>query len=150
MGPVVGATKLLGTQVTAVVPLQRLSPALVLASSAAEIAALAILIATGSLMAMALLLGTSAVLIGLMATNTRQVLAFTRKGTVRLAASVGGWPTGVLGPVPRDVALPDPSGLGVSVHIGGERWWVDRSSFRFLRRAKVAQAAEADAEADTE
>jgi hypothetical protein len=126
--------------VTAAIPLQRHPPAAVLAASASEIAALILLIATGSPGAMILLVVLSIVLVIVVATNTRRVLVLTGKGNVVLAASVSGWPEGVVGPGPRQIAIPDPAGLGVSLDIAGTTWWVDRSSFRFLRRAKLTHA----------
>jgi hypothetical protein len=121
---------------------QRYHPAIVLAVSVAEISALAGVVATGSPAAMVLLLGLSVVLTALALTNSRQVVALTGKGNVMLTASISGRPAGVLGPVDRDLSLPEPAGLGVSVDVGGRIWWVDRSSFLFLRRARLAQCTE--------
>ena len=142
-GLVAGASQLLGTSVAAVVPLQRRQPLSVLAASVAEIAALAALVATGSVTALVVLAVLSAVLVAVVATNTRRVLALTNKGNVLLRASVSGWPEGVVGPAPRQLEIPEPAGLGVSLEIAGTTWWVDRSYFRFLRRARrQVQAAE--------
>ena len=134
------AAKLLGTSVSAALPLQRHPPLIVLATSVAEIVALVGLIATGRLAAMGLLLALSVVLVVVVATNTRRVLVLTTKGNVLLAASVSGRPEGVVGPVPRQLTIPEPVGFGVSVDLEGARWWVDRSSFRLLRRARLVQA----------
>jgi hypothetical protein len=139
---VAGASELLGAPVAAVVPLQRHHPAIVLAASIAEISALAALVATGSLAAMVALIGLSLVLIVVVGSNRRQVVALTRAGNVVLTASASGRPTGVAGPLVPDLCLPPPTGLGVSLEIGGRIWWVDRSSFRLLRRARLVQAAE--------
>jgi hypothetical protein len=134
------AAKVLGTPVTVAVALQRRRPDTVLAASIAEIAGLAVLIATGRLAAMAVLVALSTILIVVAATNTRRVLVLTGKGNVVLAASLSGRPNGVIGPAPRRIELPEPTGLGVSVDVGGGKWWVDRSAFRALRRARSAQA----------
>jgi hypothetical protein len=149
LGFIGGASKLLGTSVRAVIPLQRHNPVLVLAVSLAEVAALVGLVATGRLAAMLALVGLSVVLVVVMLTNTRKVIALTGKGNVMLSASVSGWPTGVTGPAPHDLHLPDPMGLGVRVEIGGTNWWVDRSSYRFLRRAR-ALVAETEEEVQEE
>jgi hypothetical protein len=135
----VEAARLLGTPVSAAIPLQRHRPLVVLATSVAEIMALVGLIATGRLVAMGMLLVLSAVLVVVAATNTRRVLVMTTKGNVLLAASVTGRPEGIVGPVPRQVPLPEPVGSGVSVDIEGTTWWVDRSSYRLLRRARLVQ-----------
>ncbi len=140
MGLQAGASKLLGTPVAAAIPLQRHPPAAVLVASLAEIGALAGLMATGSAAALAVLVAVSAVLVLIGATNTRRVLALTGMGNVVLAASVSGWPEGVVGPGPRDLDIPEPAGLGVRLDIAGTSWWVDRSSFRFVRRARLVQA----------
>jgi hypothetical protein len=129
----------LGTPVTVAVPLQRHRPETVLAASVAEIAGLAALVATGRLAAMAVLVALSTVLIVVAATNTRRVLVLTGKGNVVLAASLSGRPNGVVGPAPRRIEIPEPAGLGVRVGVGGGTWWVDRSAFRALRRARSAQ-----------
>jgi hypothetical protein len=139
-----GASKLLGTTVESAVPLQRHNPSLVLAASLAELAALGTLVATGSLVAMSALVVVSVLLVVVMMTNTRNVLALTGKGNVRLSASLRGWPTGVVGPAPRTLDLPAPAGLGVRVDIAGETWWIDRSAYRLLRRARDIAAADAE------
>jgi hypothetical protein len=139
-----GASKLLGTTVAATVPLQRHNPSLVLAISLAELAALAALVVTGSLLAMSALVGVSILLVVVMVTNTREVLAVTGKGNVMLSASLRGWPTGVVGAAPRNLDLPAPVGLGVRVNIAGELWWIDRSAYRLLRRARDIAAADAE------
>jgi hypothetical protein len=134
------AGRLLGTPVSAALPLQRHRPLLVLAASVAEIVGLISLVATGGLEAMGVLLAASAVLIAVAATNTRRVLVLTTKGNVLLAASVSGRPEAIVGPVARRLPIPEPVGIGVSLDIEGTRWWVDRSSFRLLARARVIQA----------
>jgi hypothetical protein len=139
-----GASKLLGTTVAATVPLQRHNPSLVLAASLAELAALAALVATGSLAALLALVIVSIALVVVMVTNTRKVVALTGKGNVLLSASLRGWPTGVVGPAPRNLDLPAPAGLGVKVEMAGETWWIDRSAFRLLRRARQFGAADTE------
>jgi hypothetical protein len=115
--------------------LQRYRPDVVLAASVAELAALAALIATVSLPAFVVLVVLSLVVVAVSSTNRHQVLAFTGHGNVALAASRKGWPEAAAGPVERDLALPEPVGLGVPLELAGTTWWVDRSSFRFLRHA---------------
>src|SRR6266571_3808106 len=144
LGLVGSAGKLLGTPVTAVVPLQRHQPALMLAASVAEVAALAALVATASLAALAVLVALAIILVVGLLTNTRRVIALTDQGNVVLSASLGGWPNGVVGPGPHHLELPEPHGVGVPVRLDSRTWWVDRSSFRFLRRALAVQAATGD------
>jgi len=144
LGLIGGASKLLGTTVVSTVPLQRHNPSLVLAACLVELAALAALVATGSLGAMLALVVASIALVVVMVTNTRKVVALTGKGNVLLSASLRGWPNGVVGPAPRKLDLPPPAGLGVRVEIAGETWWVDRSAFRLLRRARDIAAADVE------
>lgn len=143
LGLVSAAGKLLGTPVTAIVPLQRHSPALMLGASIAELAALAALVVTASLAALAVLIVLSAVLVAGLFSNTRKMIAVTDMGTVILSASLSGWPNGVTGPGPRHLDLPEPHGVGVRVRLepGGRTWWVDRASFRYLERARTLTAA---------
>ena len=138
------ASKVLGTAVTATVPLQRHNPSLVLGVSLAELAAVAGLVATASLVAMITLVVVSVLLVVVMLTNTRSVIAVTAKGNVILSASLRGWPNGVIGPAPRQLDLPEPAGLGVRIDIEGASWWIDRSSYRLLRRARAIATAPAE------
>jgi hypothetical protein len=135
------AARLLATSVDAAVPLQRHPPSLVLGVSLLELLAVGSLIATGSPVAMGLLLVCSVILLAVMFTNTRRVLAMTTKGNVLLTASTSGWPNGVVGPADRSLVLPRPSGLGVAVRLGTASWWIDRSSYRSLNRARSFQDA---------
>jgi hypothetical protein len=48
----------------------------------------------------------------------------------------------VVGPAPRDLDLPAPAGVGVRIDIAGETWWIDRSAYRFVRRAREIIAAD--------
>src|ERR1700730_1600610 len=144
MGILAGASKLLGTPVSAIVPLQRHHPGQVLAASVAEIGTLVGLVVTGSLAMLIALVTVSALLVGLAVTNTRRVLALTAMGNVVLTASLSGWPTGISGPTRTDVALPEPAGLGVKIELAGNPWWVDRSWFGSLRKARAIEAARAD------
>jgi hypothetical protein len=132
-----GAGTLLGTPVTAAVPLQRHQPALMLVASVAEVVALVALVATANLTALAVLVALSIILIVGLFTNTRRVIALTGKGNVILSASLGGWPNGVVGPGPHHLELPEPHGVGVAVKLEQTTWWVDRSSFRYLARARA-------------
>jgi hypothetical protein len=136
------AAKVLATSVDAVVPLQRHPPSVVLAASVAELAALGVLIATGAVAAMIGLVACSAALIAVVFTNTRRVLVITTKGNVILTASASGWPNGVDGPVESSLRLPAPAGMGVTMTVGATTWWIDRSSYRWLDRARSIQAAE--------
>jgi hypothetical protein len=129
------AAKVLGTSCDAIVPLQR-HPRMVLASSLAELVALGALIATGAVAAMVALLVCSAGLVAVAFTNTRRVLVITSKGNVILSASTSGWPNGVVGPADRSLELPAPTGIGVPMTVGTSTWWIDRSSFRWLNRAR--------------
>jgi hypothetical protein len=144
MGTAAAAAALVGAPVGAAVTLQRHHPGIVLGTSVAELGALAWLAATGSLASFAALLATSAVLIAVVATNARRVLAVTGMGTVVLTASVTGWPNGVDGPAERTLELPQPSGLGVRLAVAGRTWWVDRSSFGSLRLARTLQRPDPD------
>jgi hypothetical protein len=141
---VAGASKLLGTPVSAVVPLQRHHPGLVLAASAAELAAFVGLLVSGSLAMLIALIALSALLVGVGLTNTRAVLAVSAMGDVVLTASLSGWPTGVSRTTKNKVALPAPAGLGVKVELDGTSWWVDRSWFGLLRTARSIEATNAD------
>jgi hypothetical protein len=136
----------LRTEVSAVVPLQRHPPALVLGVSVAELIAAIALVATGSLVAFVALLLISVALGFVVATNRRQVLVLTGKGNVILSASMSGWPNGVIGPADRHIMLPEPKGLGMVVIVAGQPWWVDRSSYRWLAQARSVQEAEAAGE----
>jgi hypothetical protein len=136
----------LRTEVSAVVPLQRHPPTLVLGVSVAELIAAVALVATGSVVAFIALLAVSIALGFVVATNRRQVLVLTGKGNVILSASTTGWPNGVVGPADRRIELPEPKGLGVVVIVAGQPWWVDRSSYRWLAQARSVQEAEAAGE----
>jgi hypothetical protein len=135
------AAKLLGTTVDAAIPLQRHPPLVILVVSVAELLALAGLIITGSLIAMLILLAISAVVVILVATNKRQILVITRQGNILLSASHTAWPNGVVGPADRTL-LPEPKGVGVPFVVAGQTWWIDRSSYRSLTKARAVEAAE--------
>jgi hypothetical protein len=137
------AAKVLGTSLEAVVPLQRHPPRLVLAASVAELMALGALITTGAAAAMAALVACSTVLLAVVFTNTRRVLVITTKGNVILTASTSGWPNGVVGPAEQSLQLPAPVGIGVPMTVGTSTWWVDRSSYYWLKRARSLHGAEA-------
>ena len=138
------AAALLGTPVGAAVTLQRHHPGLVLVASVAELATLAWLIGTGILASFVVLVATSAALATIAATNRRQILAVTAMGTVILAASITGRPNGIVGPAERTLELPAPAGLGARIRVGGRTWWIDRSSFRSLTRARAMQPGDGD------
>jgi hypothetical protein len=144
LGVTAGCANLLGTSVDAAVPLQRHSPPLVLAVCAAELVAAAGLILTGSLGAFAAVVALSVVLVLVVATNQRRILCLTRQGNVLLLASTTAWPTAVSGPVEGQPLLPEPRGLGAAVTIDGRTWWIDRSSYQSLARARAVQAGNKD------
>jgi hypothetical protein len=134
----------LGTSVEAAVPLQRHSPSLVLAVCTAELVAVAILILTGNLAAFAALVAISVVLLLVVATNQRRILCVTRQGNVLLLASTTAWPIAVAGPVSEELRLPEPGGLGGAITIEGRTWWIDRSAYQSLAKARAAQAGNGD------
>jgi hypothetical protein len=142
-----GAAELLGVPVDAAVPVQRRHPGVMLAASLAEVAAFVVLVVTASLGALAPLAAASLVLLGLSAANRHRILAITAHGNVALSASARGVPRAVVGPLPRDLALPEPAGIGQPVEIEGITWWVDRSHFGRLRHARAL--LETDGEDDS-
>ena len=146
MAVAAGAAELLGVPVTAAVPVQRRHPGVMLAASLAEVAAFVALVATASLDVLALLAVVSLVLLALSAANRHQVLAITAQGNVAMSASARGVPRAVVGPLPRDLSLPEPAGVGQPLLIDGVTWWVDRSDFGRLRHARAL--LEADGEDD--
>jgi len=149
IGMAAAVADVLGSSVSAVVLVQRQPPATVLATSVAELGALAALIATGSLAALVALVICSVALTAVAAMNERRILALTPRGDVVLRASRTGWPVAVAGPA-RAVELPAPRGLGVTVRLEDRYWWIDRSSFRLLRLARRAAEGRAAEEADAE
>jgi hypothetical protein len=128
----------LGTGVSAAVPLQRQRPALILGLSVAELAAFAALVVTAHVVALAALALLSVCLVGVGAANRRRVLAITSNGPILVAASARGRPLVPIGPAPRGLSLPPPSGLGVGVVLDGATWWIERSAFARLRQARAA------------
>ena len=138
VGPTARAGQIVGRPVTVAVPLQHHPPGRVLASCAAELACFAVLVLTGSLAALAAVAAVAALLFGLAATNRRRLLAVTRLGSVELDATLRGKPTTVIGPAPDALVLPAPHGVGVPVELADGRWWVDRSHYPRLRRAREA------------
>jgi hypothetical protein len=119
----------------------------VLAWCGIEVACFALLVLTGSLAGLAAVAVAGAALLGLAATNQRRVLAVTRMGTVLLSATLRARPTGVIGPVPDGLALPAPIGAGAAVDLPDGRWWVDRSSYARLRRAREVAGRATEAQA---
>jgi len=144
-GATTRAAELLGTPVAVAVPLQRHAPRTVLAWCAAELASFALLVLTGSLAALAAVGVVGAVLLALAATNRRRVLAVTRMGVVLLSATLRGHAVSPEGPGPEDLALPPPRGVGAPVELADGRWWVDRSAYPRLRRAREALGEQAGA-----
>ena len=140
VGIVAAAGDVLGAPVAAVVPLQRHRPSLVMAATLAELVAFGVLIATANLAALFVLVAASVVVLVVGATNRRRVLALTARGHVALTASMRGWPQAVAGPAGRQLALPEPHGLGQPVEVAGTSWWIDRSAFGFLRHARETLA----------
>jgi hypothetical protein len=131
-----GAAELLGVPVSAAVPVQRRHPGVMLAAALAELVAFVLLVVTASLAALALLAVVSLMLLALSAANRHRILAITAQGNVALSASARGVPRAVVGPLPRDLSLPEPAGVGQPLVIEGVTWWVDRSQFGRLRHAR--------------
>ena len=146
MAVTAGTAEVLGVPVNAAVPVQRRHPGVMLAASLAEVAVFVILIVTASIGALALLAVASLVLLGLSTANRHRIVAVTAQGNVALSASARGVPRAVVGPLPRDLALPEPAGIGQPVEIDGVTWWVDRAHFGRLRYARGL--LEADGEDD--
>jgi hypothetical protein len=117
-------------------PLQRRRPDLIFATCVAELVALGALIVTASTPAAVLLAVLAAGLLGLGAANDRRILAVTSTGVVVLAASSRGRPVAMIDTAAADLVLPAPAGLGVPVTLRGKTWWVDRSGFARLERAR--------------
>ena len=117
-------------------PLQRHRPGLVLGACLAELAALASVILTAEPAAFAILALSAGVLVALATTNQRRVLAFTSTGVLVVVASAKGRPVAVAGSAPSPLDLPRPAGLGGAVELEGRTWWIDRSAFPRLRRAR--------------
>ena len=135
----------LGSPVAVAVPLQRHPPQLILVACGLELAALAALGLTGSLAAFAALCACAAGLVALGATNRRRILALTSAGPVVLDATLRREPVASRGPAPPRLALPAPTGVGCPVQLDDGRWWVDRSDYARLRRAREVMAATASA-----
>jgi hypothetical protein len=127
-------TQVLGRPVGVALPVQRHSPKMVLFVCAAELAAVAGFIATASPAALAAIVVVAVALLALAATNRKRVLAVTSDGVAVTAASVRGRPLVEIGTATVD--FPPPSGAGVPVVIDGTRWWVDRTAFARLARAR--------------
>jgi hypothetical protein len=137
---------MLGVPVHAAIPLQRHNPALVLGLSVAVLSTFVLFIATATLAGLSVLVVLSLLLVAVTATNRRQVLALTSQGNVALSASLRGHPRAAVGPVRRELQLPEPTGLGQRLQLGDTRWWIDRSAFERLRHAR--QLLESDGEDD--
>ena len=118
------------------VPVQRHAPHHVLVWCGVELGAFALLALTGSVVALGAVGVAGAVLLALAATNRRRVLAVTRSEVVVLRATLRGRPVATLGRAPGAVELPEPRGVGASLQLEDGRWWVDRSTYPRLRRAR--------------
>jgi len=125
----------LGAPVAVAVPLQRHRPTLVLGLAVVELAALAVLMATGSPAALAGLATVAVGLAGVALTNRRRILAVTAGEILVLDATLGGRPRRVLGPAAPGLRLPAPAGLEAGVELDGRRWWIDRTAYARLDRA---------------
>jgi hypothetical protein len=130
------ATEVLGVPVGVAVPIQRHAPHHVLTWCGVELAALALLILTGWFAALVGLAAAGLALLALAATNRRRLLAVTRSQVVVLSAGLRGRPVAAIGPAPERLVLPPPRGVGVAVQLDDGRWWVDRSAYARLRRAR--------------
>ncbi len=118
------------------VPVQRHAPHHVLVWCGIELGAFALLALTGSVIALIAVGSAGTALLVLAATNRRRVLAVTRSDVVVLRATLRGRPVALLGPAPSAVELPEPRGVGAALELDDGRWWVDRSTYPRLRRAR--------------
>lgn len=133
--------QLLGVAVSVAVPVQRVDPRVVLAVSAVEIAAFAAAVLTFSPIAWGVTALAGVALVGLRVGDRRHILAVTPDGVVDVVATAGGRPVAAVGSGPARLAFPAPVGLGVPIMVGSHRWWIDRSEFARLRRARELDGA---------
>ena len=131
--------QLLGVSVGIAVPVQRVDPRLVLGAAAVEIAAFAAALLTLSGIAFGATVLAGVVLVGLRLADVRRVMALTEGGVVIVAATASGRPVAAVGSAPAGFRFPAPAGMGVRIDVGSDRWWVDRSEFARLRRARELQ-----------
>jgi hypothetical protein len=127
---------LLGEPVGVAVPLQRRQPSVIFASGLAEVAALVAFVLSAQSAFLIVLAVLAATMVGLAVGNGRRILAVTSRGVVVLAASSRGRPVAVIDVAPEGLQLPPPAGLGVPLVLRGQTWWVERSGFPRLRRAR--------------
>lgn len=133
--------QLLGVAVSVAVPVQRVDPRVVLAVSAVEIVAFAVAVLTFAAAAWVVTALAGITLIGLRLADRRHILAVTRDGVVEVAATAAGRPLAAVGTGPARLTFPAPAGVGVPIMVGPNRWWIDRSEFARLRRARELDGA---------
>ena len=133
--------QLLGVAVSVAVPVQRVDPRVVLAVSAVEIAAFAAAVLTFSPIAWVITALAGVALVGVRLADRRHILAVTPHGVVEVAATAAGRPLAAVGTGPARLTFPAPSGVGVPIMVGPQRWWIDRSEFARLRRARELDGA---------
>lgn len=133
--------QLLGVAVSVAVPVQRVDPRIVLAVSAVEIAAFAAAVLTFSPIAWGITALAGVALVGLRVADRRRILALTPDGVVEVVATAGGRPLAAVGRGPARLTFPAPAGFGVPIMVGPNRWWIDRSEFARLRRARELDGA---------
>jgi hypothetical protein len=79
------------------------------------------------------------------ATNQHRVLAVSGGELVVMAASLRGRPLAPIGTAPAALELPEPRGVGAPVILADGCWWVDRSAYGRLRRARELRTRQAAA-----
>ncbi|HEY2429567.1 MAG TPA: hypothetical protein VGI06_11605 [Acidimicrobiales bacterium] len=111
-----------------------------LTAAGLELASFSLVALTGSLVAVAVMVVCMAALLALAATNHKRVLAVTRSEVVVMAADKRGRPLAATGPATA-VTFPEPRGVGVPIQLEDGRWWIDRTHYARLRRARELSAA---------
>ena len=129
-------SEVLGTPVSIAVPLQRRDPRIVLGACAVQLGTFTVALITLSEVAFVLTALAAIALVGVRASDQRRVIALTTSGTVIVSASLAGKPLAAVGSGPRAFALPAATGLGAPVRLGDRTWWVDRTEYPRLRRAR--------------
>ena len=137
---------LLGVSVRAALPIQRIDPRVVLAAAAVEIVAFVLAVLTLSGIAFGATVLAAVALVGLRFADRHRIMAFTAGGIVLVTATASGKPVAAVGGAPREVMFPEPTGMGVPIYLGSDRWWVDRSAFAHLRRVRELEATGDDQE----
>ena len=129
-------SEVLGTPVSIAVPLQRRDPRIMLGACGVQLVTFALALITLSEVAFAMTALAAIALVGVRASDQRRVIALTTSGTVILSASLAGKPLAAVGAGPQALEFPAPIGLGAPVPLGDRTWWVDRTEYPRLRRAR--------------